>query len=47
MLREAMPMQGMHEEEVILAGTIVEVGVVDIGSEGHVSLCRLLRWRFL
>jgi hypothetical protein len=31
--REEMSTQGMREEEVILAGTVVEVSVVDIGSE--------------
>jgi hypothetical protein len=33
MPREEIPMQGMHEEEVILAGTIVEVDVVDVSGE--------------
>jgi hypothetical protein len=33
MPREEMSMQGMHEEEVILAGAVVEVGIVDIGGE--------------
>jgi hypothetical protein len=33
MPREEVLMQGMHEEEVILAGVVVEVGVVDFGSE--------------
>jgi hypothetical protein len=33
MPREEMSMQEMHEEEVILAGAIVEVGVVDVSSE--------------
>jgi hypothetical protein len=32
-LREEMSMQGMHEEEVVLVGAMVEVGVVDVGSE--------------
>jgi hypothetical protein len=31
--REEMQMQGMHEEEVVLAGALVEVGVADIGGE--------------
>jgi hypothetical protein len=33
MPREEIPMQGMHEEEVVLAGTVVEVDVVDVSSE--------------
>jgi hypothetical protein len=33
MPREKVPMQGMHEEEVVLAGAVVEVGVVDFGGE--------------
>jgi hypothetical protein len=33
MPREEVLMQGMHEEEFILAGVVVEVGVVDFGSE--------------
>jgi hypothetical protein len=33
MPREEIPMQGMHEEEVVLAGTIVEVDVVDVSGE--------------
>jgi hypothetical protein len=33
MLREEMSMQGMHEEEVVLAGVVVEVGVVDVDGE--------------
>jgi hypothetical protein len=33
MLREEMSMQWMRKEEVVLVGTIVEVGVVDIGGE--------------
>jgi hypothetical protein len=28
-----MSMQGMREEEVVLAGVIIEVGVVDVGGE--------------
>jgi hypothetical protein len=32
-LREEMLMQWMHEEEVILAGTIIEVDVVDVSGE--------------
>jgi hypothetical protein len=31
--REEMPMLGMCEEEVVLAGGVVEVGVVDVGGE--------------
>jgi hypothetical protein len=31
--REEMSMQGIREEEVILAGALVEVGVADIGVE--------------
>jgi hypothetical protein len=31
--REEMPMQGMHEEEVILAGYVIEASIVDIDSE--------------
>jgi hypothetical protein len=30
-MREEMPMQGMHEEEIILASALFDVGVVDIG----------------
>jgi hypothetical protein len=33
MLREEMSMQWMCKEEVVLAGTIVEVGVVDVSGE--------------
>jgi hypothetical protein len=33
MPREEIPMQGMHEEEVVLAGTVVEVDVVDVSGE--------------
>jgi hypothetical protein len=33
MPREEMSMQGMHEEEVILANAVIEVDVVDIGGE--------------
>jgi hypothetical protein len=33
MLREEVPMQGMHEEEVVFASTIIEVGIVDIDGE--------------
>jgi hypothetical protein len=33
MLREEMPMQGIREEEVILAGAFIKVGVVDISGE--------------
>jgi hypothetical protein len=33
MLREEMPMQGMHKEEVISAGAVVEVGIVDVDGE--------------
>jgi hypothetical protein len=33
MLREEVPMQGMREEEIVLAGVVIEVGVVDFGSE--------------
>jgi hypothetical protein len=32
-LREEMPMQGIHEEEVIMASALVEKGVADIGIE--------------
>jgi hypothetical protein len=31
--REEMPMQGIHEEEVILVGTLVEVGIADVDVE--------------
>jgi hypothetical protein len=31
--REEMPMQGIREEEVILAGALIEVGVADVGIE--------------
>jgi hypothetical protein len=31
--REEMPMQGRCEEEVVLAGAIIEVGVVDVSGE--------------
>jgi hypothetical protein len=31
--REEMLMQGMCEEEVVLADTLVDVGIVDISSE--------------
>jgi hypothetical protein len=33
MPREEMPVQGMREEEVILAGAVVEVSVVDVDGE--------------
>jgi methanogenic corrinoid protein MtbC1 len=33
MSREEMPMQGMHEAEVILAGAVIEVDVVDVGGK--------------
>jgi hypothetical protein len=33
MPREEMPVQGMREEEVILAGDVVEVCVVDVDGE--------------
>jgi hypothetical protein len=33
MLREEVPMQGMREEEIVLAGVVIEVSVVDFGSE--------------
>jgi hypothetical protein len=33
MSREEMLMYGMREEEVILAGTVTEVSVVDVGGE--------------
>jgi hypothetical protein len=33
MLREEMSMQWMRKEEVVLVGTIVEVGVVDVDGE--------------
>jgi hypothetical protein len=33
MPREDMLMQGMREEEVVLAGAVIEVDVVDIGDE--------------
>jgi hypothetical protein len=32
-LRGEMSMQGMCEEQVILAGALVDVGIVDIGGE--------------
>jgi hypothetical protein len=32
-LREEMPMQGMCEEEVVLVNAIIEVSIVDVGSE--------------
>jgi hypothetical protein len=28
-----MPMQGMCEDEVVLVGAIIEVGIVDVGGE--------------
>jgi hypothetical protein len=31
--REEIPMQGIHEEEVLLDDTLVEVGVADIDIE--------------
>jgi hypothetical protein len=31
--REDMPMQGLREMEVILAGAVIEVGIVDVGGE--------------
>jgi hypothetical protein len=31
--REEMPIQGIHEEEVVLAGALIEMGVVDVGVE--------------
>jgi hypothetical protein len=31
--REEMSMQGIREEEVILTGALVEVGVADVGVE--------------
>jgi hypothetical protein len=31
--REEMSMQGIREEEVILIGALVEVGVADVGVE--------------
>jgi hypothetical protein len=33
MPRQEMPMQGMCEEEVILADTVIEICVVDVGGE--------------
>jgi hypothetical protein len=33
MPREEMPMQEMHEEEVVLAGAVIAVNVVDVGGE--------------
>jgi hypothetical protein len=33
MPREEMPMQGMREEEVVLANAVIEVDVVDISGE--------------
>jgi hypothetical protein len=33
MLGEEMPMEGMHKDEVVLAGPVVEVSVVDVSSE--------------
>jgi hypothetical protein len=32
-LRDEMPMQGMREEQVVLAGTVIEVSVVDVDGE--------------
>jgi hypothetical protein len=32
-MREEMPMQGIHEEEVALASALIEVGVADVGVE--------------
>jgi hypothetical protein len=31
--REEMPMQGIHEEEVILVGALVEMGIADVSVE--------------
>jgi hypothetical protein len=31
--REEMLMQGMCEEEVISAGTVIDIGIVDVGGE--------------
>jgi hypothetical protein len=33
MPREEVPIQGMCEEEFVLAGAVIEVGVVDFGGE--------------
>jgi hypothetical protein len=33
MSREEVLMQGMREEEVVLAGAIIEVSIVDVGGE--------------
>jgi hypothetical protein len=33
MSREEVLMQGMCEEEVVLAGAIIEVSIVDVGGE--------------
>jgi hypothetical protein len=33
MPREEVSMQGMHEEEVVLAGAVVQVDVVDFSDE--------------
>jgi hypothetical protein len=33
MPREEMPMQGMREEEVISAGAVIDISVVDVGGE--------------
>jgi hypothetical protein len=31
--REEMSMQGIREEEVMLAGALIEVGIADVGGE--------------
>jgi hypothetical protein len=31
--REEMSMQGIHEEEVVLVGALVEVGAIDVDVE--------------
>jgi hypothetical protein len=36
--RDEMPMQGMREEEVVLASTIIEICVVDVGGGGFCDL---------
>jgi hypothetical protein len=33
MSREEVPMQGMRQEEVVLADAVIKVDVVDIGGE--------------
>jgi hypothetical protein len=31
--REEMPMLGIHEEEFVLAGSLIEVGIADVSIE--------------